>query len=41
VADSSKHGNESSAYTRGEEFLDRISVLLASQGGLCCMKLVS
>jgi hypothetical protein len=41
VAGSCKHGNEPSGSIKCGEFLDSLSVLLASQEGLCSMKLVS
>jgi hypothetical protein len=41
VADSCEHGNESSGSIKCGEFLDCLSVLLASQEGLCSLELVS
>jgi hypothetical protein len=41
VAGSCEHGNEPSASIKCGEFLDWLSVLLASQEGLCSMELVS
>jgi hypothetical protein len=41
VASSSEHGDEPSGTIKCEEFLDYLSVLLASQAGLCSMELVS
>jgi hypothetical protein len=41
VAGSSEHGNEPSGSIKCGEFRDELSVLLASQGGLCSMELVS
>jgi hypothetical protein len=40
VAASFEHGNEPSSSIKGGEFLDYLSVLLASQEGLCSMELV-
>jgi hypothetical protein len=40
VAGSCDHGNEPSSSIKGREFLDQLSVLLASQEGLCSMDLV-
>jgi hypothetical protein len=40
VAGSCEHGNESSGSIKCGEFLDWLSVLLASQEGLCSMELV-
>jgi hypothetical protein len=41
VADSCEHGNEPSGSIKCREFLDCLSVLLASYEGLCSMELVS
>jgi hypothetical protein len=41
VAGSCGHGNEPSDTIKCGEFLDWLSVLLASQEGLCSMELVS
>jgi hypothetical protein len=41
VAGSYEHGNEPSGSISCGEFLDYLSVLLASQEGLCPMELVS
>jgi hypothetical protein len=41
VAGSCEQGNEPSGSIKCEEFLDKLSVLLASQEGLCSMELVS
>jgi hypothetical protein len=41
VEGSCEHGNELSVSTKGGEFLDWLSVLSASQEGLCSMELVS
>jgi hypothetical protein len=41
VAGSCEYGNELSGLIKCEEFLDWLSVLLASQEGLCSMELVS
>jgi hypothetical protein len=41
VAGSCEHGNEPSGSIKCGEFLDKLSVLLASQEGLCSMDLVS
>jgi hypothetical protein len=41
VAGSCEHGNEPSGSIKCGEFLDYLSVLLASQEGLCSMELVS
>jgi hypothetical protein len=40
VASSCEHGDEPSGSIKCREFLDQLSVLLASQEGLCCMELV-
>jgi hypothetical protein len=40
VAGSCEHGNEPSGSIKCGEFLDWLSVLLASQEGLCSMELV-
>jgi hypothetical protein len=34
-----KHGNKHSGCIKGRKFLDKLSVLLASQEGLCSMEL--
>jgi hypothetical protein len=39
VAGPYEHGNEALSFINGREFLDQLSILLASQG-LCCMELV-
>jgi hypothetical protein len=39
VAGSCEHGNKPSCSIKCREFLDRLSVLLASQEGLCSMEL--
>jgi hypothetical protein len=41
VAGSCEHGNEPLGSIKRGEFLDWPSMLLASQGGLCSMELVS
>jgi hypothetical protein len=41
VAGSCEHGDEPSGSIKCEEFLDYLSVLSASQEGLCSMELVS
>jgi hypothetical protein len=41
VAGSCEHGNEPSGFIKCGEFLDLLSVLLASQQGLYSMELVS
>jgi hypothetical protein len=41
VAGSCEHGNEPSCSIKFGEFLDYLSVLSASQEGLCSMELVS
>jgi hypothetical protein len=41
VAGSCENGNEPSGSIKCGEFLDYLSVLLASQEGLCSMELVS
>jgi hypothetical protein len=41
VEGSCENGNEPSGSIKCGEFLDYLSVLLASQGGLCSMELVS
>jgi hypothetical protein len=41
VAGSCEHGNEPSGSIKCGEFLDWLSILLASQEGLCFMELVS
>jgi hypothetical protein len=41
VAGSCEHGNEPSGSIKCGEFLDYLSLLLASQEGLCSMELVS
>jgi hypothetical protein len=41
VAGSCEHGNEPSGSIKCGEFLDYLSVLLASQEGLCSMEIVS
>jgi hypothetical protein len=41
VAGPCEHGNEPSGSIKCGEFLDKLSVLLASQEGLCFMELVS
>jgi hypothetical protein len=41
MAGSCEHGNELSGYIKCGEFLDWLSVFLASQEGLCSMELVS
>jgi hypothetical protein len=41
VVGSCEHGNEPSCSIKCGEFLDYLSVLLASQEGLCSMELVS
>jgi hypothetical protein len=41
VAGSYEHGNEPSGSIKCREFLDRLSVLLAYQEGLCSMELVT
>jgi hypothetical protein len=41
VASSCEHGDEPSGSIKCGEFLDQLSVLLASQEGLCSMELVS
>jgi hypothetical protein len=41
VAGSCEHGNEPSGSIKCGEILDKLSVLLASQEGLCSMELVS
>jgi hypothetical protein len=41
VAGSCEHGNEPSGSITCGESLDQLSVLLASQEGLCSMELVS
>jgi hypothetical protein len=41
VASSCEHGDEPSGSIKCGEFLDQLSVLLASQEGLCSMDLVS
>jgi hypothetical protein len=41
VAGSCQHGNEPSGSIKGWDFLDKLSVLLYSQGGLCSMEVVS
>jgi hypothetical protein len=40
VAGFCEHGNEPSGSIKGREFLDWLSVLLASQEGLCSMESV-
>jgi hypothetical protein len=40
VAGSCEHGNETSGFIKGGEFLDYLSDYLASQEGLCSMELV-
>jgi hypothetical protein len=40
VAGSCEHGNGPSVSIKCGEFLDQLSVLLASQEGLCSMELV-
>jgi hypothetical protein len=41
VAGSCEHGNEPLGSIKCREFLDQLSVLLASEEGLCSMELVS
>jgi hypothetical protein len=41
VAGSCEHDNEFSGSIKGREFLDWLSILLASQDGLCSMELVN
>jgi hypothetical protein len=41
VAGSCGHGDELSGSIKCGEFLDQLSILLASQEGLCSMELVS
>jgi hypothetical protein len=41
MAGSCEHGDEPSDSIKCREFLDYLSVLLASQEGLCSMELVS
>jgi hypothetical protein len=41
VASSCEHVNKPSGPIKGREFLDLLSVLLASQEGLCSMELVT
>jgi hypothetical protein len=41
VVSSFEHGNEPSGSIKGREFLDQLSILLASQEGLCSMELVN
>jgi hypothetical protein len=41
VAGSCEHDNESLDSIKGGEFLDYLSVLLVSEGGLCSMELES
>jgi hypothetical protein len=41
VADSCEHGDEPSCSIKCGKFPDQLSVLLASQEGLCSMELVS
>jgi hypothetical protein len=41
VVGSCEHGNQPSGSIKDGEFLDQLSVLLASQRGLCSMELVS
>jgi hypothetical protein len=41
VVGSCEHGNEPLGSIKCGEFLDQLRVLLASQGGLCFMELVS
>jgi hypothetical protein len=41
VAGSCKHGNELSGSIKCGEFLDYLSVLLASQAGICSIELVN
>jgi hypothetical protein len=41
VAGSCEHGDKPSGFIKCGEFLDYLSVLLASQEGLCSMELVS
>jgi hypothetical protein len=41
VEGSCEHGNELSGSIKCGEFLDQLSVLLASEEGLCSMELVS
>jgi hypothetical protein len=41
VAGYYEHGNEPSGSSNGEEFLVLLSVLLASQEGLCFLELVN
>jgi hypothetical protein len=41
VVGSCEHGNEPSGTIKSGKFLDYLSVLLASQEGLCSMELVS
>jgi hypothetical protein len=40
VAGSCEHGNEPSGSITSGEYLDQLSVLLASQERFCCMELV-
>jgi hypothetical protein len=40
VAGSCKHGNEPLGSTKCRKFLNYLSILLASQGGLCSVELV-
>jgi hypothetical protein len=40
VEDSSEHDNKHSGSIKDREFIDKLSVLLASQEGLCCIELV-
>jgi hypothetical protein len=37
---SCEHGNEHSSSMKGGEFLDKLAITLASQQGLCSMKLL-
>jgi hypothetical protein len=41
VASSSEYGNEPFCSIKGEEFIDKLRVLLASEEGLCSVELVS
>jgi hypothetical protein len=41
VAGSCEHGNETSGSIKCGEFLDYLSILLASEEGLCFMELVN
>jgi hypothetical protein len=41
VAGYCKHGNEISYSIKGREFCDQLSVVVASQEGLCSMELVT